>query len=74
MSEDADFFRQLERELGFDELPPGTVVEYTGPMVGCHGLWVVRVQIGDERYTLAHPLNEWQRLNASREHIVRADA
>lgn len=59
-----EFFARLERE--FTPLEPGTIVEYKGSLVKAHGLWVVRVQVGDDRYTLAHPLNEWQRLNADR--------
>lgn len=51
-------------EAAWKPLEPGTVVEYSGPMLAAHGLWVVRVQVGDDRYTLAHPLNEWERLNA----------
>jgi len=71
MGADDDIFRRLEAEIG--ELPPGTVVEYHGPMVEAHGLWVVRVQVADARYTLAHPVHEWQRLNADRDDLTRTD-
>lgn len=59
-----DFFKQAEAQ--FRPLEPGTIVEYKGSILKAHGLWVVRVQVADDRYTLAHPLNEWERLNADR--------
>jgi hypothetical protein len=59
-----DFFNHAEAQ--FRPLEPGTIVEYKGSMLAAHGLWVVRVQLDEERYTLAHSLNEWERLNADR--------
>ncbi len=58
----------LERD--FKPYVPGTLVRYTGAMLNAHGLWVVHSEVGDERYTLRHPDNEWDRLNADREDIT----
>lgn len=56
-----DLFKRLEIEI---ELPPGTPVLYEGAWEACRGLWIVHAHIDDARVVLAHPDNEWQRLNA----------
>lgn len=48
------------------ELEPGARVTYTGGLLAAHGLWVVHERVADDRYTIKHPDNEWERLNADR--------
>lgn len=61
----------LEKE--FRAYKPGTQVDYQGSIIAARGIWVVRAEIGDERYTLQHPTNEWERLNADREDLTPVD-
>lgn len=58
------------------ELEPGERVMYRGSIVKAHGVWVVHAELGDDRYTLSHPLHTWERLNADRIDVepIRQDA
>lgn len=61
----ANFLAWLEH-TDWSELAPGDPVQYQGAMLNAHGLWVVHSRVDDDRYTLRHPQNEWERLNADR--------
>lgn len=71
----SDFLEWLEGQHWFI-LKPGTLVEYRGSISACHGLWVASAQVSDDRYTLGHPINAWERLNADRDalDVVSPDA
>lgn len=67
--EGADLLAWLEQR-DWAELEPGTRVAYAGGLLAAHGLWVVAEQVDEDRYTLKHPDNEWQRLNADRSELT----
>lgn len=68
----AEFLAWLEHN-DWSELEPGEPVIYKGGLIAAHGLWVVHARVDDERYTLRHPDNEWERLNADRSDVTPVD-
>lgn len=60
-----EWLRELERALTV-ELTPGDQVMYEGGFLNAHGVWVVHARLDNTYYTLRHPENSWERLNADR--------
>lgn len=73
---DQEFWDVLSGGMGKDLSPlqPEELVLYRGTIEkATTELWVVHQQIDNDRYTLRHRTNEWERLNASRDEIERVE-
>lgn len=66
----SESFKLWAAELNTQQLHPGEVVEYVGPIERCEGLWVVSSQTLDTSYKLRSLEHEWMFLQAPRSHLL----